>query len=124
MKTESKKEKDLQPLSIERVKSIVENYFDGVEVPTLNIYYPDFGKLRIHVIYMDFKPEQTVKEELEKLLPLSIVKAERNISTEAGKKVFFEAWHNLQSWDMLIDGKIRSVSLYQIIEQHLEDKTL
>lgn len=124
MKTTSKEEKDLQPISIERAKSIVENYFDGVEVSTLDIYYPNFGKLRVHVIYMDFKPEQAVKKDLENLLPLSIVKAERNISTEVGKKVFFEAWHNLQSWDMLIDGKIRNISLYQIIEQYLENKTL
>ena len=123
MKT-SKEEKELQPLSIEEAKGIVNRYFKDVRIIRMEIFYPTYGKLVISVSYEDFKPASMVREELEKLIPFSEVSADRDISYEEGKKVFFDAWTDCEDWTMLVDGKKRTVSLRDIIYKYLEDKTL
>ena len=123
MKT-SKEEKELQPLSIEEAKGIVNRYFKDVRIIRMEIFYPTYGKLVISVSYEDFKPANMVREELEKLIPFSEVSADRDISYEEGKKVFFDAWSDCEDWQMLVDGKKRTVSLRDIIYKYLEDKTL
>ena len=123
MKT-SKEEKELQPLSLEDAKRVVNKYFNDARVTHMEIFYPTYGKLVISVSYEDFKPESMVCEELEKLIPFSEVNADRDISYEEGKKVFFDAWSDCEDWQMLVDGKKRTVSLRDIIYKYLEDKTL
>ena len=119
-----KEEKELQPLSIEEAKGIVNRYFKDVRIIHMEIFYPSCGKLVINVSYEDFKPCRLVRDELEKIIPFSEVNVERDISYEQGKKVFFDAWSDCEDWPMLIDGKMRTVSLRDIIYKYLEDKTL
>ena len=123
MKT-SKEEKQLQPLSLEDAKRVVNKYFNDARITRMEIFYPTDGKLVISVSYEDFKPESMVREELEKLIPFSEVNADRDISYEEGKKVFFDAWSDCEDWQMLVDGKMRTVSLRDIICKYLEDKIL
>lgn len=123
MKT-SKEEKELQPLSLEDAKRVVNKYFNDARITRMEIFYPTYGKLVISVSYEDFKPASMVREELEKLIPFSEVNADRDISYEEGKKVFFDAWSDCEDWQMLVDGKMRTVSLRDIICKYLEDKTL
>lgn len=123
MKT-SKEDKQLQPLSLEDAKRVVNKYFNDARITRMEIFYPTYGKLVISVSYEDFKPESMVREELEKLIPFSEVNADRDISYEEGKKMFFDAWSDCEDWQMLVDGKMRTVSLRDIICKYLEDKIL
>lgn len=124
MKTTSKEEKDLQPLSIERAKAVIEKYFMDVNVEKLEIIYPVHGKLDVEIIYEDFKPEQVVRRELEDLIPFSEINVTREISEKEGKKAFWDAWYDFAYWELVIEGKKREISLRALIYEHLADKTL
>lgn len=123
MKT-SKEEKELQPLNIERAKSVIEKYFMDVNVEKLELRYPVHGNLEVEIIYEDFKPERVVRRELEDLIPFSNINVTREISEKEGKKAFWDAWYDYASWELVIEGKKQEIMLRSLIYEHLEDKTL
>ena len=123
MKTE-KQTKDLQPISVGRAKEILEKYFKDTHVVDMEVSYPGIGKMVVDVSYEDFKPAAIVRRELEELLPFAEVSVERDISFEQGKKMFFDAWSDCEEFDVLVEGRMKRISLRYLICKILEDKAL